>query len=77
MFQDDALLPWRTVRRNVELAAASWPGRAAPGPPRGSAGWIAEVGLTGYEKHLPDSLSGGMRQRVQLARALAGAPRAV
>jgi NitT/TauT family transport system ATP-binding protein len=39
--------------------------------------WIADVGLTGFEDYLPKSLSGGMRQRVQLARGLAGNPRAV
>ncbi len=39
--------------------------------------WIGELGLTGFGDYLPKNLSGGMRQRVQLARGLAGAPRAV
>lgn len=76
VFQDNALLPWRTVRANIELALAL---RGVPRRSRGRAAhkWIAEVGLTGYGDYLPKSLSGGMRQRVQLARGLAGAPRAV
>jgi NitT/TauT family transport system ATP-binding protein len=76
VFQDNALLPWRTVRSNVELAL-----KLAGGPRAGrrdeALRWIADVGLTGFEDYLPKSLSGGMRQRVQLARGLAGAPRAV
>jgi NitT/TauT family transport system ATP-binding protein len=76
IFQDDALLPWRTVRRNVEL-----PLRIRKVPRRERAGaaaeWIDRVGLTGSAERLPRELSGGMRQRVQLARCLAGAPRAV
>ncbi|GGN92958.1 ABC transporter ATP-binding protein [Nocardia rhizosphaerihabitans] len=76
VFQDDALLPWRTARANVELALR------LRGVPRGeratrSQRWLDEVGLTGYADYLPRDLSGGMRQRVQLARSLAGAPRAV
>ncbi|MGW3349555.1 ABC transporter ATP-binding protein [Nonomuraea rubra] len=76
VFQDDGLLPWRTVRRNVELPLR------VRGLPRGerravAAEWLARVGLEGHEDRLPRELSGGMRQRVQLARALAGAPRAV
>ncbi|WP_172831410.1 ABC transporter ATP-binding protein [Mycobacterium asiaticum] len=76
VFQDNALLPWRTVRSNIELALR------LRGVPRGTRRaqaerWITEVGLTGFGHYLPKSLSGGMRQRVQLARGLAGAPRAV
>ncbi|WP_040792504.1 ABC transporter ATP-binding protein [Nocardia paucivorans] len=76
VFQDNALLPWRTVRSNIELALKL---RGEPKEGRRAAAdrWIEEVGLTGFGDHLPKSLSGGMRQRVQLARGLAGAPRAV
>ncbi|MFI6172717.1 ABC transporter ATP-binding protein [Nocardia sp. NPDC051052] len=76
VFQDDALLPWRTVRQNIELPLR------LRGLPRGirkerAHHWVREIGLTGYADFLPRDLSGGMRQRVQLARSLAGAPRAV
>jgi NitT/TauT family transport system ATP-binding protein len=76
VFQDSALLPWRTVRSNIELALQL---RGAPcaGRRERAERWIDEVGLTGFADFLPKSLSGGMRQRVQLARGLAGAPRAV
>jgi NitT/TauT family transport system ATP-binding protein len=76
VFQDDALLPWRSVRSNIELALRL---RGEPKAERRAVAerWIDEVGLTGFADFLPKSLSGGMRQRVQLARALAGAPRAV
>src|SRR6476646_4560138 len=76
VFQDNALLPWRTVQSNVELAL-KLAGRPRQGRREEVQRWIADVGLTGFEKYLPKSLSGGMRQRVQLARGLAGAPRAV
>ena len=76
VFQDSALLPWRTVRSNIELALQL---RGEPRAERRHRAdqWIDEVGLTGFADYLPKSLSGGMRQRVQLARGLAGAPRAV
>ena len=84
VFQDSALLPWRTVRSNIELALQlrGEPRNGKRGEPKAGRKeradrWIAEVGLAGFADFLPKSLSGGMRQRVQLARGLAGAPRAV
>ncbi len=76
VFQDDALLPWRCARSNVELPLAI---RRVPRSQRRkqAAHWLAQVGLAGQEDRLPRELSGGMRQRVQLARTLAGQPRAV
>jgi NitT/TauT family transport system ATP-binding protein len=76
VFQDDALLPWRSARCNVELPLAI---RRLPRPERrAKAGhWLAEVGLADQAHRRPRQLSGGMRQRVQLARTLAGEPRAI
>jgi NitT/TauT family transport system ATP-binding protein len=76
VFQDDGLLPWRSVRRNVELPLAI---RRVPRARRRAEAesWLTQVGLSGYEDHLPRELSGGMRQRVQLARTLAGSPRVI
>ncbi|XVQ13604.1 ABC transporter ATP-binding protein [Spirillospora sp. CA-255316] len=76
VFQDDALLPWRNARRNVELPLAM---RGVPRRLRRAqaAQWLGRVGLDDAGDRLPRELSGGMRQRVQLARTLAGAPRAV
>jgi NitT/TauT family transport system ATP-binding protein len=70
VFQDFALLPWATVLRNVafglELRGVDRPAREAVARQR-----IDEVGLAGFEASYPHQLSGGMRQRVGLARALA------
>ena len=69
VFQDPTLLPWRTVRRNVELLAE------LEKLPRDERRRRVEeavqlVGLAGFEKHRPRALSGGMRMRVSLARSL-------
>ena len=73
VFQEDALLPWRSAARNVEYALKL---RHVPrGQRRRQAeDLLAQVGLEGFADHLPGQLSGGMRQRVQLARTLATRP---
>ncbi|MER6114414.1 ABC transporter ATP-binding protein [Streptomyces sp. NPDC001743] len=76
VFQDDALLPWRTVRANVELPLAIQGAGRAERRER-AASWLARVGLEEHATKLPHRISGGQRQRVQLARALAAGPRAV
>ncbi|MER5597951.1 ABC transporter ATP-binding protein [Streptomyces sp. NPDC002265] len=76
VFQEDALLPWRTLRANVELPLAVR--RVARRERRVEAEeWLARVGLADHSHQLPHRVSGGQRQRAQLARALAGRPRAV
>ncbi len=76
VFQEDALLPWRTLRANVELPLAI---RGVPRSERRdqSQAWLERVGLGTQARQLPHRVSGGQRQRVQLARALAARPRAV
>jgi len=67
VFQDATLLPWRTVRRNVELLSEL---HHVPKAERAAKAQeaIDLVGLTGFEKHLPRQLSGGMKMRASLAR---------
>jgi NitT/TauT family transport system ATP-binding protein len=70
VFQDFALLPWANVLRNVAFGLEL---RGVPQDQREEVArkQIAEVGLAGFETSYPHQLSGGMRQRVGLARALA------
>jgi NitT/TauT family transport system ATP-binding protein len=74
VFQDATLLPWRTVQRNVELLA-ELAGIPSAERQRLAADAIALTGLQGFERHRPRALSGGMRMRVSLARALTMRPR--
>lgn len=67
-FQEDRLLPWYTARENVALALAGTPRESVLSE---ADAWLARVSLAGEERALPASLSGGMKRRVSLARALA------
>jgi NitT/TauT family transport system ATP-binding protein len=69
VFQDPTLLPWRTVAGNVGLLA-ELDGVPKEERRRLVADAISLTGLTGFERHRPKALSGGMRMRVSLARAL-------
>jgi NitT/TauT family transport system ATP-binding protein len=74
VFQSFALLPWLTVKANVELGLEARGMPPAEREKRASV-YIDKVGLDGFEEAYPRELSGGMKQRVGLARALAVGPR--
>jgi nitrate/nitrite transport system ATP-binding protein len=76
VFQNFSLMPWMTVFENIRLAVRAahpdWPPRAVT---RYVQRWIDMVGLAGAEGKRPAALSGGMRQRVGLARAFSTEPK--
>jgi len=73
MFQDPTLLPWKTVIENVLFPARIARVPIEPVRER-AAGLLRSVGLKSFEEHRPHQLSGGMRQRVSIARAFANDP---
>jgi NitT/TauT family transport system ATP-binding protein len=74
VFQEESTFPWRTVLENVafplEIAGVAKPDRL-----QRAQQFVDLVGLQGFERRLPEELSGGMRQRVAIARTLASQPR--
>jgi len=74
LFQQDALLPWKTARENVELGLLFRGVAAAEREARASE-WLQKVGLANFGERYPHQLSGGQRKRVQMAQALIVEPK--
>jgi ABC-type nitrate/sulfonate/bicarbonate transport system ATPase subunit len=75
VFQSPTLFPWRTVEQNIAFGLTLRANRARyPKPGQVVEDLIRLVGLEGFGRHYPFELSGGMRQRVEIARALAVNP---
>lgn len=76
LFQQDALLPWKTALENVELGPM-FKGVPTAARREQSMTWLAKVGLKGFEHRYPHQLSGGQRKRVQMAQALITGPKVI
>ncbi|MER8370544.1 ABC transporter ATP-binding protein [Mesorhizobium sp. M1348] len=76
LFQQDALLPWKTAIENVELGPM-FKGVGAADRRGQSMRWLAKVGLKGFEHRYPHQLSGGQRKRVQMAQVLITGPKVI
>ena len=74
VFQHDSLFPWRTVLRNISYGIELRNELPRHGIRQRAESLIELVGLVGFADHYPHELSGGMRQRVNIARALAPNP---
>lgn len=73
VFQDYGIFPWKTVLDNVKFGLIV-NGISKPEAEDRARRWISKLGLSGFEDRYPSSLSGGMQQRVSIARALAVDP---
>ncbi|WP_315776145.1 MULTISPECIES: ABC transporter ATP-binding protein [unclassified Bradyrhizobium] len=76
LFQQDALLPWKTAIENVELGPL-FRGVSARERHERAMAWLVKVGLRGFEHRYPHQLSGGQRKRVQMAQALIHGPKVI
>ncbi len=74
VFQENGVFPWLTVQDNIGFGVRT---RSSEEKRAIIAHYVEMVGLTGFEKSYPRELSGGMRQRVEIARALAAGPEVI
>jgi NitT/TauT family transport system ATP-binding protein len=75
VFQHSSLLPWRTIAGNIRYGMEMQRRFDEATMHQRTDHFVKMVGLSGFERHFPNELSGGMQQRVNLARALAADPK--